>query len=50
MTATTVAPSARIALVLREGYSKTRSRPALHAEPQPFVEPELCIARVIADE
>lgn len=31
-------------------YSKPALRPALHAELEPFVEPELCIARVIADD
>ncbi|MGH3959954.1 helix-turn-helix transcriptional regulator [Mycobacterium sp.] len=33
-----------------QGQRKTAARPALQAELEPFVEPELCIAHVIADD
>jgi predicted ArsR family transcriptional regulator len=32
------------------GYSRAAARPALRAELEPFVQPELCIARVIAGD
>ncbi|WP_343708567.1 winged helix-turn-helix transcriptional regulator [Mycobacterium sp.] len=33
-----------------EGRSKKAPRPVMHAELEPFVEPQLCIARVISDD